>query len=375
MNTYLITGATGVLGSAIAEHLLRSTDSRLVLVIRAKSPAELEERRRGILEYCDVSDGDSASRVVAVAGDTSLPALGVDAASYQAHLSEITHVVHSAGAVRMNLPIEKARASAVDSCRNILRLCEDVSTRQGRAPKLEFVSTVGVGGRMRGTVPERWIRETREFHNTYEQSKAEAEVLLEEASSRAIPLTVHRPSMVVGDSRTGKVIHFQVFYHLMEFLTGARTFGFLPDPGDTLLDLVPSDFVAKAIVRSSVEATSVGRVLHLAAGAGGGIDIATLQNVVADRYRSEGKKIPKTRVVPVWVFRALIPLVSAVSNERTRRALSTLPVFLDYLDSNQRFGNELTGKLLAEWGMTMPNSRSMLDAVIDFYFASRRHRG
>lgn len=374
MNTYLLTGATGVLGSAIAEHLLRSTDSRMVLVIRAKSPEELEERRQSLLAYCDVSITDCDSRVVALAGDTSLPTLGVEASTYAAQLSRITHVIHSAGAVRMNLPIEKARASAVDSCQHILQLCEDVRTLEGRAPKLEFVSTVGVGGRMPGTVPERWIRESRAFHNTYEQSKAEAEILLEEAAARGVPLTVHRPSMVVGDSRSGKVIHFQVFYHLMEFLTGARTFGVLPDPGDTLLDLVPSDFVARAIVRSSTENASIGRVLHLAAGANGGIDISTLQKIVSDCYRREGKKIPRSRVVPVWVFRALIPLVSTVSNERTRRALSTLPVFLDYLDGNQRFANELTGQLVAEWGISTPNSRSILEPVIGYFFASRRAR-
>ena len=56
-----------------------------------------------------------------------------------------------------------------------------------------------------------------------------------------LPATIHRPSMVVGDSQTGKVIHFQVFYHLCEFLSGRRTLGIVPDTGDAALDGEVSD--------------------------------------------------------------------------------------------------------------------------------------
>ena len=41
-------------------------------------------------------------------------------------------------------------------------------------------------------------------------------------------VTLHRPSMVVGHAETGKVIHFQVFYHLCEFLSGRHTRGLIP---------------------------------------------------------------------------------------------------------------------------------------------------
>lgn len=126
---------------------------------------------------------------------------------------------HAAGSVRMNLPFEQVRHGSVDSARHILELAEECKKiRQG--VKVEFVSTVGVAGRRPGVLPESWIteprafqNEPRAFHNTYEQAKAEAEaeagwLVRQAVEEQGLPVTVHRPNMMVEDSRTGKIIHF-----------------------------------------------------------------------------------------------------------------------------------------------------------------------
>jgi len=371
MKTYFVTGATGVVGSAVVEKILHSTSDRVALLIRAKSAEELESRRAALLAYCNVPHDAASSRVRVFAGDTSQPRLGMSQTDYESCTGIVTNVIHCAGAVRMNLTIDAARASAVKSCESVLTLGRDVGTVLGVLPKIEFVSTVGVGGRLRGTVPERWINETRGFHNTYEQSKAEAEARVERAIADGMRITVHRPSMVVGNSRTGKVVHFQVFYHLMNFLTGTRTHGFLPDPGKTLLDLVPSDFVAAAILGAADRDDTVGKILHLAAGPNGGIPITTLRRRIEELYGAAGVPVRRARIVPVWVFRALVPVVRAVSDERTKRALSTLPVFLDYLDSDQRFGNEQTTQRLNSWGLEMPRSEDLLGPIVSYYLQKK----
>lgn len=76
---------------------------------------------------------------------------------------------------------------------------------------MEAVSTVGVGGRYYGALPEQWLNTPRNFHNTYEQSKAEAEIILKTEVDQGMPITVHRPSMIVGDSQTGRILNFQIF--------------------------------------------------------------------------------------------------------------------------------------------------------------------
>lgn len=370
MNTYLVTGATGVVGSAITEALAARPDARMKLLIRADSPAKLQERVDGLIKFWGVDAAAVAPRVEGLIGDTSEPNLGLDDETYARVAAECTHVIHSAGAVRMNLSIEDARHSAVDGAKNIVAFARAARSLQ----KVEFISTVGVGGRLRGSVPERWINEAREFHNTYEQAKAEGETLLEQAIRDGLPITVHRPSMVVGNSKTGKVIHFQVFYHLAEFLSGQKTFGICPDPGPTKLDLVAADHVADAVLWSAGERSTTGRIFHLCAGPSGALGIQALRQQVCSIFKAQGIKLPSARTVPAGLFRAAIPVVGMVSSERDRRALSTLPIFLDYLQENQTFANTDTTKILHQARIATPAPASFVSKVLEYYLARRKTR-
>jgi NAD(P)-dependent dehydrogenase (short-subunit alcohol dehydrogenase family) len=220
MTHYFITGATGAIGSALVPVLLADPQAKCTLLLRAGSADELGARRQSLYRFWQPSVGDTPlhDRLRALRGDVTLPDFGLAVADYQELAGQCTHIIHSAGNVRMNLPIEQARRSSVDSARHIVALAQACA----RLEKVEFVSTVGVGGRMSGTLPEEWLSSERSFHNTYEQAKAEAEEIVRVEVEGGLPLTVHRPSMVVGESGSGRIIHFQVFYHLCEFLSGRR---------------------------------------------------------------------------------------------------------------------------------------------------------
>jgi thioester reductase-like protein len=368
MSTYFITGATGAVGSAIVERLLADRDAELRLLIRAGSEDELQHRLKTLLEFCGGAHDEVAHRI---AGDASLPMFGLAENAYRRLASECTHIIHCAGAVRMNLAIADARKSAVESARAILSLSDSVLEARSRRPKTEFISTVGVGGRLPGTVPEQWITTARTFHNTYEQAKAEAEDLIRPAVESGHPITVHRPSMVVGHSRTGKIIHYQVFYHLAEFLSGRRTRGLFPTFGETRLDLVAADHVAEAIVWSSQSPSSVGHILHLCAGPDGAIPIRELRAKVAEIYGEQGLPIPRAVTLPSPVFLGLARVLALGADAKTKKALSTLPVFLDYLSSNQRFANASTRKTLNAAGIEFPSSSVLVSSSLRHYLQTR----
>lgn len=371
MKTFLVTGATGAVGSAITARLLQMPDVRVFAVVRAKPDEGSSQRLQATLRSLDVPSSVTADgrRVQALNGDVAQPRFGLSDTDYALLASQCTHLIHCAGVVRMNLPLDSARQAAVESARNVLGLAQRLADA-GRLQKVEMVSTVGVAGRDHQLLREEWVGVMHRFHNTYEQAKAEAEQLAREAVRAGMALSVHRPSMVVGDSGTGRALHFQVFYFLVEFLSGKRTNGFFPEFDAARLDIVPVDFVAQAVVESSLSAATRGRILHLCAGPTGSIALKHLQGLIQGMLAARGIRAPKPRYVPRPLFRAAARLARYCARRSARAALGTLPVFLDYLDTEQNFDDTKTAQWLAQAQIPRPRPEDFLSPVLGFYFDS-----
>jgi thioester reductase-like protein len=368
MSVYFLTGATGVVGSAIASVLLARPENRLAVLLRGDSDAEVQDRLRALGAFWKLPEADLQNRVEALRGDTSLPRFGLASERFERLAARCSRIVHCAALVRMNLPFAEARASAVGAAETVLELAR-ATARTAGLEKVEFLSTVGIGGDRPGLLPEAWINEPRGYHNTYEQAKAEAEVVVARGVAEGLPITVHRPSMVVGDSRSGEVIRFQIFYHLVEFLSGRRTFGLFPAFGGTKLDIVPVDYVAQAVAWSSGRRETSGCVLHLCTGPEESLSLDALQARVRAAFVAAGLNVPRRVSLPPAMLRAALPAIRVMLPASGRRALSTLPVFLAYLAAGQGFANAETRKILGEGGITLPTVESYLNKVLQRYLA------
>jgi len=368
-----LTGSTGTIGSAIVPRLLDGADNHLKLLVRARDAAELQSRQAAILAWWGISEADPRrQRLQLLRGDIEHPDFGLAAAEFERLAASTTHMIHAAASVKLNMSIEQARATAVRPTRTILDLARRAAAA-GALRKLDLVSTVGVWGRTPGAMPEQPLPEVRDFHNTYEEAKAEAErVIWQEGAD--LPITVHRPSMVVGESHSGRVIHFQVFYHLCEFLSGARTFGIMPGLGVTKLDTVPVDWVAAAICWSSLQEQQERRILHLCAGPGHAIPLPKLQNVVRQAWRQAGRPLPRLKPVNRRLLERLVPVVSWLGGPGARRALRGLPPVLAYLGEDQGFANDHSAELLGRTGLPVPQIDTYLDAVLNYYLAETSAR-
>lgn len=372
MRTVFVTGATGVIGSALVPILLEEEGTTVRLLLRAKSDADLDKRLSSLFSFWELDPEDAryAGRVTALRGDVCEPQLGLTESDWNQLAAATTNILHAAGNVKLNQSLDDARRNAVTSAENIITLAK-ACRQQGPFEKLDFVSTLGVAGRMHGLIPERRLHEARTFHNTYEQTKAEAEELLFRELDAGLAATIHRPSMVVGDSRTGKVIHFQVFYYLTHFLSGQRTFGFIPDPGTVTLDLIPSDYVARGIQIASRSPESAGKVLHLCTGPARSLSVLEIARRLHQALDEAGERPRPLRVVrPAW-FRALIPVVSRLLPAKPRRALQSLPFFLDYLAEDQTFGNAETTAFLQQHQLSLPAPAEYLPVILAYYHRQR----
>ncbi len=318
-----------------------------VLCLIRPTDESAHDRLRRICERVGVPDG---APVRALPGDVTESGLGVD----PDQLSGITHVIHCAASVSFDLPLADAREINVVGTENVLAACR----RMPQLQRLDAVSTCYVAGRRRGLVLESDLEHEAGFHNTYEQTKYESEVVLR-AAMADLPIAVHRPSIVVGDSRTGATGAFKVLYWPLKVI--AR--GWLPvipyDPGCTL-DIVPVDFVADAVLALSREHDTIGHTFHLAAGPARDTTTGELFGRV---FRLLDRR-PPVRVPPVLFRHAIRPLLMLAPSERLKRTLRTGLVYRPYLELRLQFDTTQADRHLAPAQVGCPAVTEYIDTVV-----------
>jgi thioester reductase-like protein len=206
----LLTGATGFLGMELLVRLLERGDRELVAVVRAADDREAERRMSGVLNTLFAPEDYRAvrGRVRAVAGDLERRGLGLSSPARDRLTSEITAVAHCAASVSFSLALEEARRINVTGTHHVMGLAKEAHAR-GVLERVVHVSTAYVAGERVGRVRESQGYVGQSFRNTYEQTKLEAELLVNESD---LPTAILRPSIVVGDSRTGWTPAFNVIY-------------------------------------------------------------------------------------------------------------------------------------------------------------------
>jgi long-chain acyl-CoA synthetase len=253
----LLTGGTGFLGTEVAERLLRRADLQIIsLVLGSTDEDAIRATTRGWWYRPDLRSA-LGSRIQVMAGDVAKPRLGLDPATYEDLRRRVTHIVHAAADLRADASVEELRSTNVDGVAHALELARS-------APVLErfvHVSTAYVAGGRRGMVREDDLTDAFGFETAYERTKFEAERLVRTAASE-LPISIVRPAMIVGDSRTGDIKTFNTFYvPLRLFLSGKLRV--VPASRNLRVNIVPVDYVADAIVRLMFDPTAAGLTFHL----------------------------------------------------------------------------------------------------------------
>lgn len=351
----LLTGATGFLGVQVVQELLQHhPKARLVLLIRDKAN---ESGRMRADRFVPSAERD---RVEVFSGDVSLPNCGLDVATYQQLSAEATRVIHSAATVRFDHTLQEARQINVEGTRRLL----DLAAGAKNLRSFTYVGTAYVAGERADRVHESELFVGQRFRNTYEQSKAEAEELVRSRLS-SMPGVILRPSIIVGDSRTGATTSFKMMYWPLK-IYARGLWKTIPGYPDAILDIVPVDYVASAVARLAFEDAAMGATIHLCAGPNGSATIEQIARRAAEYFHG-----PTPRYVdPKLFFAAIRPILFATLWGKKRRVLRDGRSYRDYFSMRMQFDTANAERLLAPAGIQPPQVLDYLDRLFHYCIES-----
>lgn len=248
----LITGASGLIGRELTGHLAERGHG--IVALQHRNAALRRNDGRHIAAAAWASALPGPGEVVTLAGSVEQPGLGLA----EKLLAGLDLVVHCAAVTGFSLSAGVYEAVNVRGTANVLAFA-------GPVPVLH-VSTAYVCGRRSGVIGEGEADAGQGFHNGYERSKAAAEALVIAARDAGRTVAIARPSIVVGDSRTGAIGVFGSIYGLIRLVAEGRI-GTLPAAPGATLDLVPIDHVIGGLTDIAEHMTAgAGQIFHLASG-------------------------------------------------------------------------------------------------------------
>jgi thioester reductase-like protein len=344
--TIFLTGFPGFIAGRLVEHLAREGARFLLLV----QPAFAERARTEVAQLSEKT-GAPAERFRVLEGDITREDLGLSASDLEAARGETTVLFHLAAVYDLAVAREVGMRVNVEGTRNVNRLALTL-------PKLKryhYVSTCYVAGRRTGLILESELRHEAGFRNFYEETKYLAELEVE-ALKRELPVTIHRPSVVCGDSRTGETAKYDGVYYLINYLRmwpGALSLANIGNR-DVRLNVVPVDFVVEAMAALASDDASAGETVQLA-----DPDPLTTEELFDIISRNlAGRESLLTLPAPVVRTSLNLPF-----NEK----VTGLPrVGVPYFFLKQTYDTARATALLAPRGLRCPRFPDYVHALLDF---------
>ena len=342
--TLFITGFPGFIANRLLKRLAGKECDFILLVQPSLRSRAVEE-----IERLAQFSGKTDFRIVE--GDISEPGLALSAADLELVQQQTTRIFHLAAVYDLAVPEDVAMRVNAGGTRNVVALARTLP----RLRQFHHVSTCYVAGKREGVILETELRHDAGYRNFYEESKNLAEQEVDSAKDD-LPVTIHRPAVVCGDSRSGETGKYDGVYYLIHYLLRWPSVLSQINIGNhkVSLNLVPVDFVVDAMAALAFEERAIGKTLQLADPAP--LTTNQLFNAIAKSIDGHRSKITAPAK---WVrFFLMLP----PSPRITGLPHHAVPYFF----VKQLYDSTQAQQLLAPHGIHCPPFESYVDRIIDF---------
>jgi thioester reductase-like protein len=336
-----VTGSTGYLGSYLVAGLLRDYRDSLNLLVRANSEQEARERLWQSLqlhfEFPEFFD-DLNSRVRIFRGDLTGERFGLSDDDYYALVDTTDSIVHCAASLNRKSEKQCLNVNLRGSL-EVIQLARRVQNRKGLR-RYSHVSTVAVASQRRNEVvtEDASIDWARSDYDPYARTKKFCEHMVAQLLPD-VPRTIFRPSIVMGDSRRAETSQFDM---VQAFDLLARL-PVLPLRPHDKIDIVPANYVGKAIVTIHQKEQAAHGIYHLSSG----VSSQTYQELTDSLAKAGGWRRP---IYVPSLGRPFSGTVNWLANRggAVGYGASLMKVFWPYLDWNTVFDNSRVVSELGE---------------------------
>lgn len=344
--TLFITGFPGFIADRLLERLARY-DCRFLLLVQ---PPFLARARDEIARIANLT-GKPVEDFELVEGDITHAELGLSPENAARVLEQTTRVFHLAALYDLAVAREPALHVNVAGTRHVLQFAQAMPQLR----HFHHVSTCYVAGKRQGVILETELRHDAGYRNFYEESKYLSEMEAESAK-KVLPITIHRPSVVCGDSRTGETAKYDGVYYLIHYLLRRPNMLSKINIGnrEVSLNLVPVDFVVDAMAALAFDERAIGKTVQLADPSP--LTTHDLFNSIARAINGSRSRITAPRS---WVY---FFLMLPPSPRITGLPHHAVPYFF----VRQLYDTSQAQELLAPHSIHCPRWESYVDKIVEF---------
>ena len=347
MGTHLFTGFPGFVASQLIRQLFHDGVTKQIYAIVLHSVMEKAKN-----EVIDIKKEQPHCQIELLEGDITLPNLGIAKAELEMIVPRVQFVWHLAAIY--DLAVSRKLAWKVNV--HGTTIVNDFVCSLPNLKRYIFFSTAHVGGQRNGRLLETELIRPHTFKNYYEETKFEAELRIEDLKSE-VPVTILRPGIVCGHSKTGEIIKFDGIYFFLNMIASLSELPFIPFMGSkaTTINVVPIDYICKAASYLCTVREAEGKTFHLT-------DPKPYK--VFDFYSMMVKEMTGKKPVgriPLSLTKRLL------ANYSIRKKLGVEYETIEYLAWTAEFDVTQAQAVLHKGGITCPDLLETLPNIVKFY--------